>query len=45
MEWDASEPKDPVHKAKLAIERKAKAAYCKHIESEKETEIPSTPAQ
>ena len=38
MEWDASEPKDPVHKAKLAKERKAIAAYCKRIESEEETE-------
>ena len=38
VEWDASEPKDPVHKAKLAKERKAIAAYCKHIESEEETE-------
>ena len=28
VEWDASEPKDPVHKAKLANERKAIAAYC-----------------
>ena len=38
MEWDASEPKDPEHKAKLAKERKEIAAYCKHIESEEETE-------
>ena len=38
VEWDASEPKDPVHKAKLAKERKAIAAYCKRIESEEETE-------
>ena len=38
MEWDESEPKDPVHKAKMAKERKAIAAYCKHIETEKETE-------
>ena len=38
MEWDASEPKDPVHKGKLAKERKAIAAYCKRIESEEETE-------
>ena len=38
VEWDASESKDPVHKAKLAKERKAIAAYCKHIESEEETE-------
>ena len=32
------EPKDPVHKAKLAKERKAMTAYCKHNESEAETE-------
>ena len=38
VEWDASKPKDPVHKAKLAKERKAIAAYCKRIESEEETE-------
>ena len=38
VEWDASEPKDPVHKAKLAKERKAIAAYCKRIEREEETE-------
>ena len=38
VEWDASKPKDPVHKAKLAKERKAITAYCKHIESEEETE-------
>ena len=37
-EWDASETKDPVHKAKPAKERKATAAYCKRIESEEETE-------
>ena len=37
VEWDASKPKDPVHKAKLAKERKAIAAYCKRIESEEET--------
>ena len=42
VEWEASEPKDPVHKAKLAKERKAIAAYiaayCRHTESEEETE-------
>ena len=34
----APEPKDPVHKANLEKERKAIAAYCKHIESKEETE-------
>ena len=38
VEWDASKPKDPLHNAKLAKERKAIAAYCKCIESEEETE-------
>ena len=38
MEWDASELKDPVHKAKLAKERKAIAVHCKRIESEEEIE-------
>ena len=38
VEWDASESKDPVHKAKLAEEMKAIAAYCKRIESEEEAE-------